>query len=500
MKILTSEQIRATDGFTIREEPILSIDLMERAAMQLFYALVRFWPQKSKMSIFAGPGNNGGDGIALARMLAEANYPVDLFLLKASSGLSHDAEVNLKRIPELPWLKVNELKEENPLPDIEGGSLVIDALFGSGLTRALKGFPVRIVHWLNESGCEIMSIDIPSGLFGEDPGPAVTNAVIRADKTLTLQLPKLSFFFPENEEYVGDWEVLDIGLHPDFIREVKTNWHYFDVHNQDRAWMKRKKFDHKGCFGHALLAAGSKGKMGAVVLSARAALRSGLGLLTCHVPGIGYNILQTTVPEAMISCDTDPDYLSFYTGDEVYSAIGLGPGIGTGSKQTKFLFDLITKSRKPLVLDADALNILAVNKDWLDKLPPKTILSPHPGEYKRLFGADENHFERLIRLREICNKYNIIVVLKGAHTVVCNPEGQIWFNCSGNPGMATAGSGDALTGIILSLLDRGLEPETAALWGVYLHGRAGDLAADEKGQDSLIASDIIEQLTNAFIL
>lgn len=499
MKILDTEQVRKADAYTIKNEPVRSVDLMERAAIQLFHELTCLYPNPRKIVVYAGPGNNGGDGIALSRMLAENNYPVVLNILELGNGLSTDAEENLRRLPDLAWLNTYMIKEDEELylPDAE--CIIIDALFGSGLTRPLTGLPAQLVQHINAFPNDLLAIDIPSGLFGDDNSDNPMTAVIRAKTTLSLHCPKLAFMMPENAPYVGAWKVLPIGLDDDFVESLPGSGYVIDSDKVSSIIKKRNKFDHKGHFGHALLLAGSAGKMGAATLAAKASLRTGLGLLTCHVPAIGFSVLQSLVPEAMLSLDYDKNECSLIPDLSPYSAVGTGPGIGTGLKQFSLIENLLEKNTGSLVLDADALNILATNPDLITKIPPKTILTPHPGEFKRLFGDDENHYIRLQRLKEICMKQNLIVVLKGAHTAIVLPDQEIWFNNNGNPGMATAGSGDVLSGIILSLLAQGYAPENAAILAVFLHGAAGDLAAQSKGKESLLASDIINNIGQAFI-
>ncbi len=341
---------------------------------------------------------------------------------------------------------------------------------------------------------KIIAIDIPSGLMGEDNSENNLENIVKADYTLTFQFPKISFLFAENEPYVGEFEVLPIGLHPEGIAKTPSNFHLLEADDIQKLIPKRSRFSHKGTFGHALLIAGSYGKMGAAVLSSKACLRSGVGLLTTHIPRLGYTILQTAVPEAMTSVDQHDSMFTELPDLEPFSAIGAGPGLGTKSNSEKALLSLLENAKVPLVLDADALNILSKNKEWLEKLPENSILTPHPGEFKRLAGEAANSYENIQKQIGFSEKYKVIVVLKGAFTSISTPDGKLYFNSTGNPGMATAGSGDVLTGIILSLLAQGIAPKNAAITGVHLHGLAGDLTAKEKSEISLIAGDIVEFL------
>jgi len=345
----------------------------------------------------------------------------------------------------------------------------------------------------------VISIDIPSGLMGEDNTGNISDNIIQADFTLTFQFPKISFFFAENEKNLGIWEVLPIRLHPDGIAQTLTDFRLIEKEEIQQIIQKRSRFGHKGTYGHALLIAGSFGKMGAAILASKACLRSGAGLLTTHVPHFGYQIIQTAVPEAMASVDQHDSIFTEFPDLSHFSAIGVGPGIDQKTNTKRAINELIERSKLPLVIDADALNILAENKTWLEKLPEKSILTPHPGEFKRLVGETENSYIRIQKQIEFSKKYKVIVVLKGAFTSVSTPDGKLYFNSTGNPGMATAGSGDVLTGIILGLLAQGISSENAALAGVYMHGLSGDLAVLQNSEFSLVAGDIVKFLGKAFL-
>ncbi len=363
----------------------------------------------------------------------------------------------------------------------------------------MEGLAAEIVQKINTCQNTVISIDIPSGLMGEDNSENIAENIIQADFTLTFQFPKISFLFAENEKYVGEWEVLPIRLHPVGIAQTETSYFFIEKEDIQPFIPKRSKFGHKGTYGHALLIAGSFGKMGAAVLASKACLRSGVGLLTTQIPHLGYPIIQTAVPEAMASVDQHEYTFTEFPDLSQFSAIGAGPGIGQKSNTKKALCELLEKSQVPLVIDADALNIMAENLTWLEKLPENSILTPHPGEFKRLVGESANSYENIQKQLEFSKKHKVIVVLKGAFTSISTPIGKLYFNSTGNPGMATAGSGDVLTGIILGLLTQGIQPEKAAVAGVYIHGLAGDLAAQEKSQHSIIAGDIIKFLGKAFL-
>lgn len=499
MKVLITEQIRKADEYTIGHEPVLSLDLMERAARGLAgYIEAQTWNFQT-VRIFAGYGNNGGDGIALARLLSNKGRSVKLHVITPEKNWSPGAKANLDRLPEQENLVVNFLQPGSVLPGIGSDDLVIDALFGSGLTREPAGFMAEMIDHINCSKAHVISVDIPSGLFSEDNRLNSRQHVIRACQTLTFQFPKLCFFFPENYPYVGDWKVIPIGLHPDFIRDVETPWNFIGYEDVT-GWLKyRTKFSHKGIYGHSLLISGSSGKMGAAVLSASACIHSGSGLTSVMLPSSGNAIVQTAVPEAMTILDNDPDQWTFVPDLSPYSAIGAGSGIGTHPSTWKALEKLLQESRIPLVLDADALNLLSLNPGSLLQVPKNSILTPHPGEFKRLFGEDGDDYSRMMRLKDLAEFYGLVIVLKGAHTAVAGQDGSVWFNTTGNPGMATGGSGDVLTGILTGLVAQGYDPFVAARMGVYLHGLAGDIASESIGMEALTAGSIIGSLGKAFL-
>jgi NAD(P)H-hydrate epimerase len=384
------------------------------------------------------------------------------------------------------------------MPLISSDDIIIDAIFGSGLGRPVTGLTRDVINEINRSDALKVSVDVPSGLFCENNAGNDNESIIKADFTLTFQFPKLSFLFPENMKYVGIWKVLPIGLHESAITNTHTPFRLLSGEDILPLLKTRNKFDHKGVFGHGLLISGSYGKIGAAVLGARAALRTGIGLITVHLPSCGNDIMQSSVTEAMVQPDENEKVVSSIPGTDGYSSVGAGPGIGTGSETQAALKTLLHVCRRPMVLDADALNILSMNKEWLELLHPGTILTPHPKEFERLAGKATDSYDRLQKQREFSGRYKCIVILKGAHSSVSFPDGSVYFNNTGNPGMATAGSGDVLTGMVLSLLSQGYSSENAAMIGVYLHGLAGDIAAGESSFESLTASDIINCIGQAF--
>ena len=490
MKIFSAEDVREIDQYTISNEPIASIDLMERAASRFTHWFTRKFRVYQKVLVFAGPGNNGGDALAIARMLAERQYTVECFLLSPSGKLADDCAVNLDRLKEQGRVSISRIKGRKDFPSINAKDLVIDGIFGSGLSRPAEGIYLESIRHINEHSARVISIDIPSGLFGEDNRKNSPDSIVRASYTLTFQFPFLSFFFSENHAYTGKWQVLDIGLHPGIIQSKESV--YSLVNKEEVAAMLpyRGTFAHKGSFGHALLIAGSYGMMGAALLSGIAALRSGTGLVTLHVPELGYNIVQSAFPEAIVSIDANSKYFSKLPDLKPYSAIGAGPGLGTSKPTANALKMLLEKISVPLVLDADALNIIAADPKLLELIPKNSILTPHPREFDRILGNSSNSFDRHLKQQEFSRKNELLVILKGAYTCVSTPEGRMSFNPSGNPGMATGGSGDVLSGIIVSLLAQGMKAADAAIAAVYIHGMAGDLASGEEGEEGLIAGDI----------
>lgn len=499
MKLFTCQQIAEIDRLTMKLEPISSIDLMERAAQRVTEWIFQNIRIDQSFYIFAGPGNNGGDSLAVARMLAENNYTCTVFLADFGRELKEDAAINQSRLIEQNNVLLKKIDSENSIPEIPSDVIVLDGLFGSGINKSLTGLAKAIVQRINQSGTTVISIDIPSGLFGEDNSENDSSGIVQANYTLTFQFPKLSFFFPENAEFVGDWHVLSILLHPEAI--LKTESKYLSLAKTFISGIlkKREKFSHKGSYGHALLIAGSYGKMGASVLASRACLRAGVGLLTSHVPRLGYEIIQNSVPETMTSIDSSDEIFTEFPDVGLFSAVGIGPGLGKNPKTQMALKKLLQAGPEKLVVDADAINILAENKEWIDLLPENTILTPHPKEFERLVGSTSNSYERLQKQLQFSVQHKVIIVLKGANTCISVPDGSAFFNENGNPGMATAGSGDVLTGIILGLLAQNYTPEEATLIGVYLHGLAGDLAAATFGQQALIAGDIINHMGAAFL-
>lgn len=493
MKIFSADQIKAWDQFTIREESIPSIELMERACRAFAHWFFERYDAAHKVGVVCGTGNNGGDGLGIARLLHEWGYPVNVWIVQGGVKESEDFKVNRKRLPE--EVPVTEIAEHVSPELFADRTILIDALFGSGLTRPVEGIYSLVIEQVNQCKAIRLAVDVPSGILIDRHSEETR---IRAHQTVTFQCPKLAFLLPENYPYVGEWHVIDIGLSKKFLKETEVTHSIVDLKSVRKLLKPRNKFDHKGIYGHALLMAGSTGKMGACVLAARAAIRSGVGLVTAHVPRNGYPIIQMAVPEVMATQDTSDHYFTDREVESFFSAIGIGPGLGQQAETGLALQKVLQQVRVPLVLDADALNLLASDSRLIDQIPAGSILTPHPGEFKRLVGSWTHDFEKLEKLKRFSEQTQCVVVLKGAYSAIASPDGKITFNSTGNPGMATGGSGDVLTGLLTGLLAQGYESLNAAVLGVYLHGLAGDLAAHEKGLNSLIAGDIIEFLPTAF--
>ncbi|MBC8591813.1 NAD(P)H-hydrate dehydratase [Oscillospiraceae bacterium N12] len=498
MKIFPSSSIKKLDAYTIEHEPIQSIQLMERAATALTEAICSRWDTETPVVVFAGPGNNGGDALAVARMLAEKGYKIEIFLFNTKGELSPDCQENKELLEIMDEIKFHEITSQFAPPTLTVDHLVIDGLFGSGLNKPLSGGYAAVVKYINASSATVVAIDIPSGLMGEENTFNVKTNIIRADVTLSLQLPKLSFLFAENAEFIGEWDLLDINLSQEGIEELDTNYEMLEAEDIRSLIKPRNKFAHKGSFGHALLIAGSRGMAGASVLAARACLRSGVGLLTVHAPICNNDILQTAIPEAIVEQDVSEICFAVPTDADDYQAIGIGPGLGRSEETEAALLEQLSSCQTPLVVDADALNILANHRHALNNLPKGSILTPHPKELERLVGKCQDSYERLTKAIELAHTAKVHIVLKGANSAIITPNGKCFFNPTGNPGMATAGSGDVLTGIILALLAQGYAADEAAKIGTFVHGLAGDFARKKTGVISLMAGDIINNLPTAW--
>ena len=489
------------DKYTIEKDQINSIDLMERSAKVLTMAITEEWTDRTPVVIFAGPGNNGGDALAVGRLLLERGYHVKIYLFNTSKHLSPDCAANLQRLrDDIHPKKLTEVTTQFDPPELPKGTVVIDGLFGSGLNKPLTGGFASLVKYINQCAATVVSIDLPSGLMAEDNTFNVRSNIIRADLTLTLQQKKLSMMMADNQQYLGRIKVLDIRLSPEFIQRTESRCSILEEKDIRQLLKPRGDFAHKGSMGTALLIAGNYGMSGASVLATRACLRTGVGKVITHTPKRNYEIMQISVPEAVLQMDTEETIFSEPVDTEDYHAMGIGPGLGTSEATAIALIAQLRRCTCPVVVDADALNILASHRAWMQQLPKNLIFTPHPRELDRLAGiTSSNCTERLFKACELADRLHGYILLKGHFSALCHPDGKVEFCSTGNSGMATAGSGDVLTGIITALLARGYKQVDAARIGMYLHGLAGDLAIKDLGKESLIASDLIDYLPKAFL-
>lgn len=494
MKIFSAAQIKQWDAFTAANEPVTSINLMERAAAKCVEWFTENNYDKKKFQIFCGKGNNGGDGLAIARLLIQKKIAATVYILEFGNIGSQDFQNNLAKLHECST-DIHFIQSPEFFPAIKSDAVIIDALFGTGLNKPLEGISAALVNHINNCNAAIVAIDLPSGLAADSSSK--NNAVIKATHTLSFQNYKLSFLLPENENYCGIIHILNIGLHNKFDKEEAAVFELTDLNFIKTIYKPRNKFSHKGNYGHAALLCGSYGMMGAAILSAKACLRSGVGKLTCFVPKCGYGILQTAVPEAMCLVSGD-DYILSAHEIKKFDAVGIGPGIGLHPSHAILLKEIFQQINKPILLDADALNIIGDNAALLSLIPANSILTPHPKEFERLFGATKNDFDRIKLASEKSKELHLYIVLKGHYTFIATPEGKGYFNDTGNAGMATAGSGDVLSGIITGLLAQRYTPLQACLMGVYLHGLAGDFAAAKLSPEAMIAGDIVKYTGEGF--
>jgi ADP-dependent NAD(P)H-hydrate dehydratase / NAD(P)H-hydrate epimerase len=482
LKIYSAKNIRKWDTFTIEKEPIASVDLMERAATLCTKHIIAGFYFESAM-VICGTGNNGGDGLVIARLLAERGTKVKVIILEIGSSRSEDFEANLKRLDQS--IDRLTIKKDERLPEITE-DLIVDAIFGSGLNKGIEGWLAEVIGEINSSKAAVASVDIPSGLFADIPMKEGQMAV-RATKTFSFQCPKLSFFFREHDSYLGDWIVIDIGLHPDFEEKEEAIY----VRKEMIKLNPKKRSDHKGSNGFLAAISGLGGMPGAAILASKAAYRTGCGYVaTTASNDASYSALLSALPEALL---IDGAGLKLPSKT---NAILIGPGIGTSAKAQEWV-QLVLESDLPSIWDADALNILAKIPELQSSLKENTILTPHIGELKRLLGDQRDSLELLKAQREFSISQSVFIIQKGPNSKLSCPDGTLYINSTANPGMATAGMGDVLSGMIASLLAQGYDPGNAALIGMYLHGLAGDIVAKKQGIRGLISSDVVETIPEA---
>ena len=498
MKIFSSEQLYQADKITTEKQQISSADLMERAGNQIYNWLhQRMQGAQVPIHIFCGIGNNGGDGLVVGRLLIESGYNVYMYVVNCSDKRSSDFLINYDRIKNVTKSWPLLMTSEKDFPVIKQEDIIIDAIFGIGLNRCMGGWVKKLIQYLNTQTAFKLAIDMPSGLYANGPLEDV-EAVLSANHTLTFQAPKLSFFLSETAKFVPYFEVLDIGLDAEYLQNTEPIAQLISKPEAQKFYKQRQKFDHKGTYGHTLIVAGGYGKMGAAVLAATASFRAGAGLVSCFIPKCGYQILQTALPEAMVITDEMENFISNIDHNIKLSALAVGMGIGTAPETVSALEKIFKRDKVPMVIDADALNCISKNKKLLNILPKNSILTPHLGELERLIGKCKNDYDRLEKTKKFSKKYDVIVIIKGAFTITVL-DGKLYINTTGNPGMATAGSGDVLSGVIAGLLSQGYDPLLASVFGVYLHGSAGNIASHSLGFEAIMASDINNAIGNAYI-
>ncbi|GAA4943585.1 bifunctional ADP-dependent NAD(P)H-hydrate dehydratase/NAD(P)H-hydrate epimerase [Algibacter agarivorans] len=498
MKVFSKEQIYEGDKLTAERQQISSTDLMERAGTQIFnWMHMRMQGAQVPIHVFCGIGNNGGDGLVVARHLVTHGYNVNTYVINCSDKRSKDFLVNYDRIKNVTKKWPILLNCAQDFPEIHPDDIIVDAVFGIGLNRPVDDWVKGLFMHFRASKAFTLSIDMPSGLY-TDKAVQDEDAVVWAGFTLSFASPKLVFFLPETAKYTMQWEILDIGLDQEFLFTTDTEVELIGKQEVLPNYIPRDKFSHKGQFGHALIVGGSYGKIGAVTLASRAALSAGAGLISSYIPKCGYNVIQGAFPEAMVITDSDEEKITSIKFDIEPTVIGFGVGVGTDTKTASALETFLKTNKVPLVIDADGINLLSKKKALLKLLPEQTVLTPHPKELERLIGKWKDDFDKLKKVKAFSKKHKLIVVVKGANTITVF-DNKLYVNTTGNPGLATAGSGDVLTGVITGLISQGYNPLVAAIFGVYLHGKSADIALEDFGYQSLIASHIIDYLGEAYI-
>lgn len=499
MKLFTNDEIRAIERYTVEQEGVSLAELIERVAEGVTDEICARWRSDKPTIIFAGPGNNGADALATARLMCERGFRPAVYLFNIGGNkLSADCAAQRDRLmAEHPEVDFTEVMKSFDMPQLNSNYLVVDGLFGSGLSQELKGGFKSLVQEVNNEKATVVSIDVPSGMFGDWNPHIVNRDTVHATLTLAIQFPRLCFFIPDNAELIGEWKVIDIGLSQQAISQSPVSFCLVEKRDVWHRLHHRKEFSSKADFGSAILYSGSYGMMGAAVLAARGALRSGVGKLTVCAPKCGYSILQTSVPEAMYHYNHGEVNITEIRPERSFNAIAVGPGIGTNEFTVKALEDFLASINQPVVLDADALNCIALKPTMLNTIPVLSVMTPHVGEFDRLFGPQASGEARLRTAIEKAKYYNIFIVLKGHYTAIVRPDGKVYFNSSGTPAMATPGSGDVLTGVLLAMLAQGYPAELASLIGVYVHGLAGEMAAAEHGEYGVLAGDIADNVGRA---
>jgi hydroxyethylthiazole kinase-like uncharacterized protein yjeF len=498
MKIFSKEQIYEGDKLTTEKQKISSTDLMERAGTQIFNWLhMRMQGAQVPIHVFCGIGNNGGDGLVVARHLVTHGYNVKTYIVNCSDKRSKNFLINYDRIKNVTKDWPTLLSCTDDFSPIDANDIIVDAVFGIGINRPVDDWVKGLFNHFRASRAYTLAVDIPSGLY-TDKIPEDTEAIVTAGYTLSFQTPKLVFFLPDTAKYTAQWEAIDIGIDQEYIYKTKTEADLIGKHEVLPMYMPREKFSNKGTYGHSLIIGGSYGKIGAVTLASRATLAVGAGLVTAYIPKCGYTALQAAFPEAMVITDANEEKLTSINFDIEPTVIAFGVGVGTDAETVKAFETFLKNNKTPLVIDADGLNILSKKKALLKLLPEQTVLTPHPKELERLIGKWKDDFDKLKKTKTFSKKYNVIVVIKGANTITVFQD-KLYVNATGNPGLATAGTGDVLTGMITGLIAQGYKPLAASIFGVYLHGKSADLLIEDYGYQSLIASHVIGGISEAYL-
>lgn len=505
MKIVTPNEMKAIDRKSIQDIGIPGAVLMENAALKVFNAAVDMLgnARDKRVLVFAGKGHNGGDGFAAARHLKNAGADVEIFLIGDKNSLFGDAKLNFSIIinMDIPVYEVLSVEELEHLNTSLYGDLIIDALLGTGISGAVKPPISDTIKLINTLGIPILSVDIPSGINGEDG--TICETAVKADKTVTFALPKRGHFLYPGAEYTGELFIEDIGIPEKVIESEDIKGKLVTYEYIQSLFKKRKKDTHKGTYGKVFILAGSTGFTGAAYMVCQSALRSGSGLIVLGIPESLNQTMEVKLtepmtlplpegPKGILNREALPIIMEQLKDAE---AIAIGPGLSTHKEIGEIVRAIIKDAEIPAVLDADALTVLAEDPDILKHKKSPIIITPHPGEMARLLNTDTSSIQknRITAAVEAASRWKVTAVLKGANTVTADPDGHFYINTTGNPGMAAGGSGDVLTGIIVSLLGQGMASLDAALAGVFVHGLAGDLAAKTKGEWGLTPSDIMEE-------
>jgi hydroxyethylthiazole kinase-like uncharacterized protein yjeF len=491
LPLLTAPQIREADAYTIAHEPIASIDLMERAAKAFVGWFINHFPDKNQtIAIYCGTGNNGGDGLAIARMLKDHNYQfVDVKIARFSNKSSDDFNTNLQRlIPSA--IPIKEIKQDEDLP-VENSNIIIAALLGTGLNKPLSGDFERLVNYLNSLQKIIVGVDVPAGLFSEgEVDPSAT--VLKTDLVITFQQPKISFLLPESSPYIKCWEAVNIGISERFIRSLNSPYQLVEEKDIRAKLKPRQRFTNKGTYGHALMIAGQPETMGAALLCSSACAHTGAGLTTACIPHSGLIALNSYLPEimAIVRWESEQPEIEWAK----FNTVAIGPGLGKDENALALFTNLLKNYDQPVVIDADAINLLAVRQELWEYIPEGSILTPHVKEFDRLFGDHKNWWQRLQTGKQKAREHKVYIVLKNDYTITITPHEKVFFNSTGNAAMASGGMGDVLTGVLASLLAQKYSPEEACIIGNYIHGKAGDELALPNRMNVVLPGRLITQL------